>query len=661
MPDPHKIFVTICKWTEKDSVSEWTPLYGQLIYEGNEIKYDAFGRVLGQANFQVPREFYQQEIDSDNHIRYYCFVNVDEKTLVYKEVGYNQQSSGGGGGGEGGGGGTQTRFITAENGVLTIPAENDYLNIWRIENGVEVTLETPSEAGDFLVSADFMMGSTAYIFTFDNNITWKNGVPDFPANETKHLKFEYVDGGWVGYEDPAMSQYMRLDGDNKITTPFKLLSSDLRFSGPFLSVENYGSQGAKNITVGGVVGGTNLQQSIITIVTASQELRFYCRSNNIQYNTHAQNTPGGFCISDATTGNLTIPGAPIYKGEYYQSLTAVSDGEDHNVITVPALTGEYYVCTVAQDDTITFASTTSGYVTKFSFDITVPETSEGSGIPVSFSFSDTTIITWEGGSQPTFGVGTHKLKFECVNGVWYGSYRPDMSEYAKLSGATFTGPITLATGTYGNDPIYWRGRTFLSYSGVIFPQSVCVDGGFYTTSANASYSSIALGYNTAGGPSNVGQLGVGHYGVSITGARFTGAGTSSSNRKNIEELDWDGNLTLAGSCKTAGNKLTALDSTSITAIPAVSGATYTYTLTGDEAIDFGTPTAGYSPTFELWLTMPTTAVTFSFTPTIIWSNNGRFASYNPAPDFTEGGLVYRLVFQYDGTSWLGNLVSVKEV
>lgn len=92
MPDPHKIFVAICKWTEKDSVSEWTPLYGQLIYEGNEIKYDAFGRVLGQANFQVPREFYQQEIDSDNHVRYYCFVNVDEKTLVYKEVGYNQQS-----------------------------------------------------------------------------------------------------------------------------------------------------------------------------------------------------------------------------------------------------------------------------------------------------------------------------------------------------------------------------------------------------------------------------------------------------------------------------------------------------------------------------------------------------------------------------------------
>lgn len=636
MPDPHKIFVAICKWTEKDSVSEWTPLYGQLIYEGNEIKYDAFGRVLGQANFQVPREFYQQEIDSDNHVRYYCFVNVDEKTLVYKEVGYNQSSSSGGEGG----GGTQTRFITAENGVLTIPAENDYLNIWRVEDGVEVVLETPSEAGDFLVSADFMMGSTAYSFTFDNNITWKNGVPDFPANETKHLKFEYVDGGWVGYEDPAMSQYVRKVNSNN--GPL-----DVKYDGykPIIFVDYRNNYDVLYIGCDNDLGGaiTNHKWKTISIgntewvrICPSNTLDIRCTADDIRYNTYRKNQKGGFCISDATTGNLTIPGAPIYKGEYYQSLTAVSDGEGHNVITVPALTGEYYVCTVAQDDIITFSATTTAYVTKFSFDITVPETSEGSGIPVSFSFSDTTIITWEGGSQPTFGVGTHKLKFECVNGVWYGSYRPDMSEYLKVNDNISYSGINWVAGEG-----YYSGRSILQlrrYAG----QSQ------YTFIVGGNNSVFAAEFNCA-------QFRLSSYPM----VNFHNANTKGG---LLYADATTGNLPAPGAVITKGNYLTALDSTAIAAIPAVSGVTYTYTLTGDEVITFASPTSGYSPTFEVWLTMPSTAVSFNFQPGIIWSDgNGRFSSYNPAPDFSEGGVVYRLVFQYDGTNWLGNLVSVKEV
>lgn len=110
------------------------------------------------------------------------------------------------------------------------------------------------------------------------------------------------------------------------------------------------------------------------------------------------------------------------------------------------------------------------------------------------------------------------------------------------------------------------------------------------------------------------------------------------------------------------DNIIALTSSTISNIPVASGVVFTYTVAANDVLTFANAPADRATAFELWLTMPDPAVTFSFGTTIMWADgNGRFSSYNPAPDFTEGGLVYRLVFQYDGTNWLGNLVSVKEV
>ena len=99
-----------------------------------------------------------------------------------------------------------------------------------------------------------------------------------------------------------------------------------------------------------------------------------------------------------------------------------------------------------------------------------------------------------------------------------------------------------------------------------------------------------------------------------------------------------------------------------TAIPAVSGVAYTYTLTGDESLTFGTPAAGLMLTLELHLIQPSTPVSFSFGTTVIWiDDTGNFASANDAPDLSIGDMMYALVFRYDGTDWLGNLAYTKEV
>lgn len=490
------------------------------------------------------------------------------------------------------------------------------------------------------------MPDPAVTFTFGSTIVWEGGsVPTFSAGTTTRLKFEYVENTWHGAVTPDMSEYLKKvatyqSGSGAITWTY---INDAQQQKVLLSIANSGN--------------FNVVSALDTCQVTLNPWTFNLNTGagTVQFKGHNQNTPGGFLISNATTGNLPAPGGITVKGDIYSTLTAAS-----GVITVPALTGEYYVCTVAQDDTITFASTTSGYVTKFSFDITVPETSEGSGTPVTFSFSDT--ITWEGGSMPTFGVGTHKLKFECVNGVWYGSYRPDMSEYVKFtdspviastSGSTKAGVVKIDYGTPSG--------IFLSTAGASGPGCIRIKKAQYGTIRDRT-------------PNNYFDLGIsgGNHcypivpatldyavKVALSDCKLLGTGTYDTPWTDAEKASA---TDLLNAQTKFGNKLTALDSTSIATIPAVSGSTYTYTLTGDETITFGTPTAGYSPTFELWLTMPSTAVTFSFGTTILWADgNGRFSSYNPAPDFTEGGLVYRLVFQYDGFNWLGNLVSVKEV
>ena len=84
MATSKRIFVAICKWNDKLSEQEWTPLYTPIQNGGNLINCDAYGREFGETYFQCPRTPQKQMIIDD--VRYYCFNDNGEKTLVYKEV-----------------------------------------------------------------------------------------------------------------------------------------------------------------------------------------------------------------------------------------------------------------------------------------------------------------------------------------------------------------------------------------------------------------------------------------------------------------------------------------------------------------------------------------------------------------------------------------------
>jgi hypothetical protein len=84
MPISKKIMVAICKWEDISAVTEWIPLYEPIPCDCGSINYDAYGRKAGEPYFQCPREPQKQIIDSG--IRYYCFEDYGEETLVYKEI-----------------------------------------------------------------------------------------------------------------------------------------------------------------------------------------------------------------------------------------------------------------------------------------------------------------------------------------------------------------------------------------------------------------------------------------------------------------------------------------------------------------------------------------------------------------------------------------------
>ena len=101
---------------------------------------------------------------------------------------------------------------------------------------------------------------------------------------------------------------------------------------------------------------------------------------------------------------------------------------------------------------------------------------------------------------------------------------------------------------------------------------------------------------------------------------------------------------------------------SISAIDPRNAVAYTHTLEASDAFSFSSPVAGAAPTFELWLTQPATAVSFSFSTTILWDDgSGSYAATNTAPDMSTADTLYALVFRYDGEVWLGNLAYSRAV
>ena len=178
-----------------------------------------------------------------------------------------------------------------------------------------------------------------------------------------------------------------------------------------------------------------------------------------------------------------------------------------------------------------------------------------------------------------------------------------------------------APDSVAGDPAYWTAAETRAVISAAVPQQVgeAISSGGYATSAAVSEIVSSCGYATS--------TAVAEIAGSVAGLAIEPLAASS------------GTVTL----------------------PATEGKVYTHTLAAGETIVLAAASSGYMPTVELHLAMPSTAVSFSFGTTIWWSDTyGNFASGNAAPDFSTGGKVYALVFRFDGTRWLGNLVYTTE-
>lgn len=93
--------------------------------------------------------------------------------------------------------------------------------------------------------------------------------------------------------------------------------------------------------------------------------------------------------------------------------------------------------------------------------------------------------------------------------------------------------------------------------------------------------------------------------------------------------------------------LTKVDITSTTISP-IYNTIYNYSIVGDEVFTFETPTnTNDAVNFRLYLTMPSTSVSFTLPTNITWESE---------PDFTTTNALYMLVFEWNPVlnKWLGN-------
>ena len=109
-----------------------------------------------------------------------------------------------------------------------------------------------------------------------------------------------------------------------------------------------------------------------------------------------------------------------------------------------------------------------------------------------------------------------------------------------------------------------------------------------------------------------------------------------------------------------GKPIQPLTATSGTVtVPADESKVYTFTPAASDVIALTQPAAGTTITVELWINMPGTTVSFSFPSSVLWNSQDTFNSSNSAPDCSTASTLYAVIFRYDGSDWLGNLLYTK--
>ena len=298
-------------------------------------------------------------------------------------------------------------------------------------------------------------------------------------------------------------------------------------------------------------------------------------------------------IIPVTILNRAVDGVPTPVSKYYtksqidaliagitaESIGAVSlDGlaiEELTSGVIPS-PGKVYAFAPTEAAEMTFPEPVEGMTNAFRLRITMP--------------TPAVAVTWPAGlvwrfAIPVLAAGTTtELGFAWTGENWEGWAIPDLSEYALLSGGnTFSGDQILGGGLnaagkimqgYGPGSTQWNDAPGTSVSlgsayatgsyavaagkGSIARGEACMTVGVSCTvnvsgqgavcvgnycSTNRPYSFVAGNYCAA---YDTAQLVTGQYNALDHGARVTGNGSANNARRNIEVLDWDGNLTIAG-------------------------------------------------------------------------------------------------------------------
>lgn len=115
---------------------------------------------------------------------------------------------------------------------------------------------------------------------------------------------------------------------------------------------------------------------------------------------------------------------------------------------------------------------------------------------------------------------------------------------------------------------------------------------------------------------------------------------------------WYVNFASGGKETPAGVSITEHTESSLA---PVDGAIYRHTIVADETIELETAnlTADRCATFELWLTMGDTVVSFSLPDNLVWVSS--------APSFGDINTLYALVIRWDGSGFVANMAYSKEV
>lgn len=554
---------------------------------------------------------------------------------------------------------------------------------YTVQEGDEITFGTPIGSGAVVFEYRITVPDPVPAFTFGNTLTWlMNSAAQVATPGTHRLRITYIGGAWEVYL-PDLSQYaLAADYVPKTGGTFTgnvTIAPPANFSGKLFAVNDstygemffvdrwnigcgqwtfavgfYGGMAiGRDVVVSGGYGcaaiGETLRNAVSrsTIVgsfgTMPADAKFAVANGSSSSQKH-------ICFSVLNTGDVVSTNSIVSAGSLIRQLS-----EESGVVSISPQQGIIYEYTLVGGETITFVQPSHQYAVTFELRITMPNPA------VSFTFGNT--LTWLMNSASLVATpGTHRLKITYIppvdesnsgsgepTGTWE-VYLPDLSQYAQLNGGNvFAGNQTFNVSDFRVNSNSVGSTNYAIYLG----RSNC----HLALSIEQARLKATYFLDLVGGQTNI----TAERGVRISsGSKWFDGEIVLDHDWGDESIHVNHHLIASGSVQSAGSKISPLSS--VTDIQPKQGVVYTYTLSGGEEITLVTPASGYLPTIELWLTQPSTAVSFSLGTTVLWNDgSGNFSSGNQAPAVDTGNRTYCMVFRWTGSVWLCNLAYTVEV